>query len=84
MGTFMVDMEIGDPSGKRYVPFSGIVGRKSTFTALPTSLLESLGVTPTSTATFERVRWADIQAPLRLHAVALRRRGSDRAGGIRR
>ena len=53
MGTFMVDMEIGDMSGERYVPFSGIVGRKSTFTALPTSLLASLGVTPTSTATFE-------------------------------
>ena len=54
MGTFMVDMEIGDMSGERYVPFSGIVGRKSTFTALPASLLASLGVTPTSTATFER------------------------------
>ena len=53
MGTFMVDMEIGDMSGERYVPFCGIVGRKSTFTALPTSLLASLGVTPTSTRTFE-------------------------------
>ena len=54
MRTFMVDMEIGDMSGERYVPFSGIVGRKSTFTALPASLLASLGVAPTSTATFER------------------------------
>ena len=53
MGTFMVDMEIGDMSGERYVPFSGIVGRKSTFTALPASLLASLGVTPTGTRAFE-------------------------------
>ena len=52
MGEFMVDMEVGDEEGKRYVPFTGVAGTKTTFTSLPASLLESLGVEPTNSGPF--------------------------------
>ena len=53
MGMFNVVMEIGDPAGQRFIPFSGLVDTGSTFTTLPESLLQSLGVTPEATAEFE-------------------------------
>ena len=53
MGVFNAVMEIGDPAGERFVPFSGLVDTGSTLTALPESLLHSLGVVPEATAEFE-------------------------------
>ena len=53
MGMFNIVMEVGDPSGERYVPFSGLVDTGSTLTALPESLLTSLGVVPEATGVFE-------------------------------
>ena len=53
MGVFNVVMEIGDPAGERFVPFSGLVDTGSTLTALPGSLLTSLGVIPERRAGFE-------------------------------
>ena len=53
MGMFNIVMEIGDPAGQRFVPFSGLVDTGSTLTALPESLLNSLGVAPEATAEFE-------------------------------
>ena len=63
MGTFMVDMEIGDMEGKRYVPFTGLAGRKVTFTALPANLLASLGVEPRNTGRFERADGRILELP---------------------
>ena len=53
MGIFNVVMEIGDPAGERFIPFSGLVDMGSTLTALPENLLTSLGVVPEATAQFE-------------------------------
>ena len=53
MGMFNIVMEVGSPSGEGYVPFSGLVDTGSTFTALPESLLNSLGVIPRYAAEFE-------------------------------
>ena len=63
MGTFMVDMEIGDMEGKRYVPFTGLAGTKTTLTAIPTSLLESLGVEPRATGPFKYTDGAILELP---------------------
>ena len=52
MGEFMVEMEVGDEEGKRYVPFTGVAGTNATFTALPASLLESLDVEATNKGPF--------------------------------
>ena len=54
MGEFMVDMEVGDMEGNNYVPFTGVAGRRTMFTALPGSLLESLGVERSNLGRFER------------------------------
>ena len=43
MGVFNAVMEIGDPAGERFVPFSGLVDTGSTLTALPESLLTFAG-----------------------------------------
>ncbi len=53
MGTFSVVMEVGDLTGERFVPFSGLVGVNSTLTCLPESLLRSLGIVPEWSAGFE-------------------------------
>ena len=53
MGVFNVVMEIGDPAGERFVPFSGLVDTGSTLTALPESLLSLLRVVPERRAGFE-------------------------------
>ena len=84
MGEFMVDMEVGDMEGKRYVPFTGVAGTKTTFTALPASLLESLGVEPTNSGALLVPGWANLGASFRLHVVALQRQEVDCAGGVRR
>ena len=46
MGTFRVDMEIGDPQGGRYERLEALVDTGSTYTVLPRSLLQRLGVEP--------------------------------------
>ena len=53
MGIFYVVMEIGDPAGERFIPFSGLIDTGSTLTALPEGLLNSLGVVPVRRAGFE-------------------------------
>ena len=44
MGTFQVEIEIGDPDGQRYERVLTLVDTGSTYTVLPRSLLERLGV----------------------------------------
>ena len=53
MGTFFVEVEIGDPEGAEFVMVSALVDTGSTHTSLPESLLSQLGVRPRA----ERVLW---------------------------
>jgi carbon-monoxide dehydrogenase small subunit len=46
MGTFKVDVEIGDPQGERYERIAATVDTGSTYTVLPRALLTRLGVRP--------------------------------------
>ncbi len=44
MGVFQVELEIGDPQGERYETVSALVDSGATYTILPSSLLQELGV----------------------------------------
>jgi len=46
MGTFNVDVEIGDPEGRRYDRVEALVDTGATYTSVPRPLLERLGVVP--------------------------------------
>ena len=48
MGTFHVNLEVGDPDGQRFE----LVDSGATYTFLPRSLLQRLGVSPLSRRTF--------------------------------
>ena len=53
MGTFNVQLEIGDPDGQRFETVEAMVDSGATFTFIPRSLLERLGVRPHDSITFE-------------------------------
>ncbi|MGH7321646.1 MAG: aspartyl protease family protein [Candidatus Rokuibacteriota bacterium] len=44
MGTFRVPLEIGDPQGQRWEPVDALVDTGASYTLLPASLLDRLGV----------------------------------------
>ena len=44
MGTFRVQVEVGDPEGRRYERVEALVDTGATYTSLPRPLLETLGV----------------------------------------
>ena len=46
MGTFRVEIQIGDPQGERYEAVDALVDSGATYTTLPPSLLRRLGVVP--------------------------------------
>ena len=46
MGTFQVEIEVGDPSGERWEKLTATVGTKSALAWAPRELLEALGVQP--------------------------------------
>jgi clan AA aspartic protease len=46
MGTFRVDVEVGDPEGRRYDRIEALVDTGATYTSLPRPLLEALDVVP--------------------------------------
>lgn len=52
MGTFRVQVEIGDPAGQRYEPVEVLVDTGATYTTVPRPLLDSLGVIPHVRDTF--------------------------------
>ena len=54
MGTFNVEIEIGDPDGQRFERVEALVDSRATYAFLPSSLLEGLGVKPHRTVNFER------------------------------
>ncbi|MBM3949509.1 MAG: hypothetical protein FJ312_09820 [SAR202 cluster bacterium] len=53
MGTFRVQIAVGDPSGREYAPAEALVDTGATYTTLPASLLKRLGVAPHEQAEFE-------------------------------
>ena len=53
MGTFTTAIEIGDPDERHWQPVDVLVDSGATFTMLPRSLLENLGVRPRDKAPFE-------------------------------
>ncbi|MDZ4278278.1 MAG: 2Fe-2S iron-sulfur cluster-binding protein [Dehalococcoidia bacterium] len=52
MGTFPVEIEIGDPQGERYEPLTVTVDTGAIYTVVPRTVLERLGVRPYRTARF--------------------------------
>ena len=46
MGTFVVRLEVADPEGRRFETVEAMVDSGATYTTLPTSILERLGVVP--------------------------------------
>ena len=52
MGTFTVRLEVADPQARRYEIVKAIVDPGATYTALPVSILERLGVVPHGTRRF--------------------------------
>ena len=53
MGTFNATMEIGDPAGREFVAFDGMVDTASTHTIVPEGLLNSLRVVAEDSCPFE-------------------------------
>ena len=47
MGHFSVTFDVGNRDGSRFVPVDGMVDTGATFTQIPRSVLEALGVEPT-------------------------------------
>ena len=52
MGTLQVEIEVGDPEGRRYETVEALVDSGATYTTMPESLLRRLGVSPHSKRTF--------------------------------
>ena len=47
MGTFFVEMEIGDQAGQRWISVEALVDTGASTCSVPSSLLRELGVSPT-------------------------------------
>lgn len=52
MGTFRIEIQIGDPEGRRYETVTALVDTGATYTTVPRPVLESLGIAPHGRATF--------------------------------
>ena len=52
MGTFHVEVEVGDPEGHRYEVVEALVDTGATYTSVPRSILDALGVEPHERAWF--------------------------------
>lgn len=52
MGTFHVEVEIGDPEGRRYDRIEALVDTGATYTSVPSPLLNALGVVSHERALF--------------------------------
>lgn len=53
MGTFKVRIEVGDTAGEKFEPLEALVDAGATNTVVPRELLETLGVWPYRSSTFE-------------------------------
>ena len=61
MGTFRVELEIGDPSGERFEQVDALVDSGATYTFVPGSLLRELGVEPHRTMSLQMADGTRIQ-----------------------
>ena len=52
MGSFLVQIELGDPEGRRYETVEALVDTGATYTTVPGSTLRRLGVSPHTRGTF--------------------------------
>ena len=52
MGVFKVALEIGDQQGQRYETVQALVDSEATYTTMPASLLDRLGIEPRASRTF--------------------------------
>ena len=71
MGTFTVEIEVGDPLGDQFETVEALVDTGATYTMLPASLLDSLGVSPVAQMNFilangQRIERDVGEAPLRI------------------
>ena len=53
MGTFRIEMGVGDPQGQRYEYVDALVDSGSTYNILPASMLRRLGIEVQGTGTFK-------------------------------
>ena len=53
MGTFHIEMGVGDPQGQRYEYVDALVDSGSTYNILPASMLRRLGIEVQGTGTFK-------------------------------
>jgi len=53
MGIFRVNIAVGDPLGQNFTPAEALVDTGSSYTALPASFLQRLGVSPHERRLFE-------------------------------
>ena len=52
MGTFRVTIELGNPAGSRYREISALVNTGASYSQMPVSILQELGVAPDARRTF--------------------------------
>ena len=72
MGTFTVEIEVGDRTGDRFEPVEALVDTGATYTMVPASLLNSLGIVPVAQMNFvladgQRIQRDVGEASLRIH-----------------
>ena len=72
MGTFSVEIEVGDPLGDRFELVDALVDTGATYTMIPASLLDRLGIAPVAQMNFiladgQRIERDVGEASLRIH-----------------
>ena len=71
MGTFQVEMGVGDPQGLRYEYVNALVDSGSTYNIIPASMLRRLGVEVWRSGTFNLADGRSVQRELGLTWVRL-------------
>ena len=61
MGTFRVAIELGDPTGTRWVELEALVDTGATYTGVPANILEELGVARHVLASFVLADGREVQ-----------------------
>ncbi|MBI4338658.1 MAG: aspartyl protease family protein [Chloroflexi bacterium] len=64
MGTSSVTIEVGDPQGQRYETVEALVDTGATYSQMPSSFLERLGVRPHGLVTFLYANGAQEERPI--------------------
>ena len=82
MGEFMVEMEVGDMEGKRYVPFTGVSGHKRYLDRIADVAAGIAGRRGEAHGPLQRRRRDCHGAPRWIYLVALQWQGCESAGGL--